>query len=703
MNEKRGLKMKKAKVLFTFPLVCLIMISPIIYEPLFLIRNEEFSITVISMEESWSHEYGGGYTAIADMDRDGLVDIITNNCMSEGLYYINSTGEEIWYKDWFVGSSEEGEIALADLDDDNQLEAIVAIITSTEEYKVYRLNKGGKIEKSYDTSESLIKPTIADLNGDKQFEILLTGYSGVYCFDNNLVKKWFYPISGGLITSTAVADLNEDGKLEIVIGSKNGNLYCINYDGTQILWTYETEDNIRGSASIADIDEDGKLEILVGSYDDRLHCVTHDGKEQWKYYTEYTGLGIFSTPAIADLDGDGDLEIVFTSLGNNHIYCVDHQKNSVWNKDIGNVGSDSPIIADLDNNGKMEIIASGQVFDCDGNPQDDLYGEFASIADLDQDGKFEVIMGTGYELTSYTLETVVSSGKAAWNTFQCSIFHTGSIDTDGDFLDDVTENYYSSDPNNNDHDFDGIIDGYEVYYFGSSPTNSDTDGDGLEDDWEIEIYLTSPINDDSDEDDLTDYEEVMNYLTDPNDQDTDGDTLLDGYEVIKLGTNPKDEDTDGDQMDDGFEVEYDLNPLEDDADEDPDSDDLTNIQEYNHNSNPRNEDTDEDGLLDGEEVLIYDTFPDNPDSDNDALTDSQEVLVYDTDPRDEDTDDDGYSDGLEVNEGFDPKDENSYPSHLSKDVGLEMFLFIYLLLFSFGSLMITKRRNSRGGKKLNKP
>lgn len=40
-------------------------------------------------------------------------------------------------------------------------------------------------------------------------------------------------------------------------------------------WSYLTEDMVESSAPIVDFDSDGALEILVGSKDKQLHCVNH--------------------------------------------------------------------------------------------------------------------------------------------------------------------------------------------------------------------------------------------------------------------------------------------------------------------------------------------------------------------------------------------------------------------------------------------
>lgn len=76
-------------------------------------------------------------------------------------------------------------------------------------------------------------------------------------------------------------------------------------------------------------------------------------------------------------------------------------------------------------------------------------------------------------------------------------------------------------------------------------------------------------------------------------------------------------------------------------------------------------DDDFDGISNEDEINIYGTNPNNPDTDGDDLTDYQELFVYGTDPLNEDSDYDSFWDGVEITEGSDPNDPNSYPVEVS--------------------------------------
>lgn len=248
----------------------------------------------------------------------------------------------------------------------------------------------------------------------------------------------------------------------------------------------------------------------------------------------------------------------------------------------------------------------------------------------------------------------------------------------------------------------------------------DSDGDGLPDVYE-EFIGTEVDNTNSDGDALSDYEEVIEHQSNPLMEDTDGDTLHD-HEVLEEngGTNPLCRDSDGDGSPDAVDDEpltpsgdgevtpdpdtcttvSELFQLHEDHDgdgittydelalyhtdpfnRDTDDDDLTDYQElfastYGIGSDPEpfdipagldplDDDEDEDGLLDGEEVMETGTDPFQLSSDTDRLNDYDEVRVYGSDPWEPDTNFDGLKDDDAVDAGCDPTLTNSDADTLS--------------------------------------
>jgi hypothetical protein len=110
-------------------------------------------------------------------------------------------------------------------------------------------------------------------------------------------------------TSPAIGDLDGDGHLDIVFGSKNSKIYALDRSG-QILpgWPFQAGGFVESSPALVDLDGDGMVEVIFGTAAEQLHMVSGDGLLLEEYPTPATG-AIYSSPAVGQLDGDDDLEI----------------------------------------------------------------------------------------------------------------------------------------------------------------------------------------------------------------------------------------------------------------------------------------------------------------------------------------------------------------------------------------------------------
>ncbi|MHA1306922.1 MAG: hypothetical protein ACTSQN_06480 [Candidatus Heimdallarchaeota archaeon] len=201
------------------------------------------------------------------------------------------------------------------------------------------------------------------------------------------------------------------------------------------------------------------------------------------------------------------------------------------------------------------------------------------IVDIDNDQLMEILF-TSYDGKLYCLEVtgVSTCGIAPWYRHRGNQFNTAQYDTDGDYLDELSESFYGTNSSNSDTDNDQLLDWVEIYSYGTDPLAEDSDSDGLQDNEEvtsgIDGFITDPNDDDTDDDLISDGDEYVEgsgdfpYRTDPTDSDTDGDGLSDHYEQMPppggYNTNPLVADTDGDGYNDGDEDAAGTDPLDPD-------------------------------------------------------------------------------------------------------------------------------------------
>lgn len=250
-------------------------------------------------------------------------------------------------------------------------------------------------------------------------------------------------------------------------------------------------------------------------------------------------------------------------------------------------------------------------------------------------------------------------GLSNWDEVNTHQTNPLKWDSDDDGLPDYWELEHGLDPNddgstdpangpNGDPDGDGLTNEFE-YWYSADPNLADTDGDGLNDYDEVFVYYTDPGYSDTDYDGLDDYAEIFTHGTDPWDWDSDDDTLEDGAEVLTHGTNPLEMDTDGDWMWDDYEIVNSLDP-NDAADGllDADSDTLANQLEFVFIDQGYDPFTANNAAV----------FPWAGDPDWDGMTTQVEFVTHLTNPRQPDTDGDGYGDGWEIANAFNAKLNN---------------------------------------------
>ncbi|MBM4367237.1 MAG: VCBS repeat-containing protein, partial [Deltaproteobacteria bacterium] len=271
------------------------------------------------------------------------------------------------------------------------------------------------------------------------------------------------------ITATpAVADLDGDGALEVVVATFRGMVHVFSSDGS--VWpgfpvasepvTYTDEDDsladsFFSSPALGDIDGDGALEIVLGAGDQQLYAWEIDGSYTPGFPVRLAWPDevldrrrIVASPAIGDIDGDGRDDIV---IGTNEtvteehaaLYAVDGRGQVMpgWPirlyglfvdvlPMVGQGVPNSAALVDLDGDGVVEVVTHGLAGDVEivhGDGTDffktksalSVYGAGSnvsdttifplinspSIGDLDGDGVPDIVNGAaGFDYARGTEE-----------------------------------------------------------------------------------------------------------------------------------------------------------------------------------------------------------------------------------------------------------------------------------------------------------
>jgi hypothetical protein len=135
---------------------------------------------------------------------------------------------------------------------------------------------------------------------------------------------------------------------------------------------YNVIENSVSNAVLADLDDDGRLEILYAAYDGKVHAYWLDKTEHgnWPYDVPGTGIRFAAEPVVVDLNGDGPAEVIFTSWGEKagatigQVHVLDALGNLLhavdlplsWSPGSWNGGLAAPTVANIDTDADYELV-----------------------------------------------------------------------------------------------------------------------------------------------------------------------------------------------------------------------------------------------------------------------------------------------------------------------------------------------------------
>jgi len=343
-------------------------------------------------------------------------------------------------------------------------------------------NGDGTFQSPQSYGTGLVSPegiTIADLNGDGRLDLVVSG-CGASCSpgdvavllgngDGTFKPGVLYNSGGWVSSSVAVADVNLDGKADLVVENLCSTTRCTahgtlgvllgNGDGTfKPVVLYDTGGYNSSGLAIADVNGDGSPDLLVANGCSASGCGTQDQNRQvgvllskgdgtFLPVANYASGGYRADSISAiDLNGDGVLDLV---VGNQCItagcpFGTDSSGGVLLGKgdgtfqpatsyDAGGTLAPGLVVADVDGDGKPDLIMPGF---CDENlpgcggafaslyailgngdgtfqPGEALYllgayggPEFLLAGDLNGDGKPELMIGHGCNYLNCTSDDI---------------------------------------------------------------------------------------------------------------------------------------------------------------------------------------------------------------------------------------------------------------------------------------------------------
>lgn len=228
-------------------------------------------------------------------------------------------------------------------------------------------------------------PVAADIDGDGRLEYLISGW-------NRKPAYWLYAFNiedGSILweryfdsfihwSAPIIVDVNQDGKKDIVLATDT-QVMALNGEDSSAIWEKPFPGAGMGM-TVADVNMDGRVEVVINDYFGSQMITLLNGQDGSMIWESWTGGSAYNIPTVGDINGDRRPEV----LSHNHLYTPSREKLTVWDSQGEELWSylSSPS-AEQEANAPPEL---GWVPD---------FGYISTtIADFNGDGEMEVGWGT---------------------------------------------------------------------------------------------------------------------------------------------------------------------------------------------------------------------------------------------------------------------------------------------------------------------
>jgi len=213
------------------------------------------------------------------------------------VYGFRLTGERLWkYRraDKIVG---QRMAVLADLDGDGSPELLAA----DSKGHLYAVDAHGRLRLEVSSPRETGMPVAADVDGDGSPELIFGSQSGdVYCMRTDGELLWAKRLPGNFGARLPVlADADHNGHQEVYLTSAEGRrgLFALDAATGNLLWHAPSVLQTSMWTVVADLDGDGRDEILYGDKNTRVYAVDAGGRPRWN--RQVGGRGAFWAAAVA--------------------------------------------------------------------------------------------------------------------------------------------------------------------------------------------------------------------------------------------------------------------------------------------------------------------------------------------------------------------------------------------------------------------
>ncbi len=339
----------------------------------------------------------------ADLDKDGLMDIIVCDCRSNSVNWIRQFPAGVFTETVIAdGINAPAHAQVIDFDKDGDNDIIVAslgvLFPSNDKIgSVIILENDGKnhfikhvvVDKIARVSD--VRAGDLDGDGDLDLAVAQFGYDdgetrwienlGNWQFKSHILQNLSGPIN------VIIDDIEKNGHNDIIslVSQEWEEIYCFSNDGkgnfkSKLLWGSNNEDFGSSSIYVCDLNKDGYDDILYTNGDafdylpprgkpwHGVQWLENKGNLNFEYHRICNFIGAYNARPV-DIDNDGDFDIFCVSAFN--LWEKPEAQSFIWLENDGKMNftihniANSPThlltldFADFNNDGLMDFVTGG--------------------------------------------------------------------------------------------------------------------------------------------------------------------------------------------------------------------------------------------------------------------------------------------------------------------------------------------------------